>query len=73
VPLGAVVEALVLLLLERRVARVAGDRRHLRRPPWLLGSGLDQLRRLLRRGGRFWSRVYLLAGGAWAVSCGWGK
>lgn len=30
-PLGAVVEALLLLLLERRVAGVAGHRRHLGR------------------------------------------
>jgi hypothetical protein len=60
VPLGAVVEALLLLLVERRVARVAGDRRHLgRASSCLLGSGLDQLRRAAAAAG--WSLLELLS------------
>lgn len=73
-PLGTVVEALLLLLLERRVAGVAGHRRHLGRPSCPLGSGLDQASAGGRAGGgggvrvavakesSAWSCVSLLCG-----------
>lgn len=59
-------EALVLLLLERRVAGVAGHRRHLGRAWLLLGSGFGSA----PAGGGGAVAFGAVAGGAEAVSRG---